>query len=144
MTERLLRASARVRPLDVALPCCSPFARDLFWVNNRTKMSFQWHRSQFLAKAWRHSSDFTKKTGLSIRLNAFFKSMVKRHRCLSSCFWNHRLASQSFLVPNRSCVGRKYRVVSSETVASKAFAVRRRRVSPTATGAHVLPFQCCE
>ena len=44
------------------------------------------------------------------------------------------LASQPFLVPNPSCDGRRYRVMSSETVASKAFAVKRRRSSPTATG----------
>ena len=57
---------------------------------------------------------------------------------LSLCWTLHRMvctmASQPLLVPTTSCVGWRSRVTSSETVASRAFAVRRRRVSPTATG----------
>ena len=40
------------------------------------------------------------------------------------------MASQQFLVPSPRCVCRRYCVVSSETVASRTFDVRRRRVSP--------------
>ena len=60
-------------------------------------------------------------------------------RSLSSLLWlwSHRLRttiSQPFSVPIPDCDGRRLRVISLDTVASKAFAVRRRRVSPTATG----------
>ena len=51
------------------------------------------------------------------------------------------VASQPFAVLNPNCCGRRYRVMSSDTVGSKAFAVRRRRVSPTAT---VFLVQCRE
>ena len=44
------------------------------------------------------------------------------------------MAYSRVLVLSPSCAGRRYRVMSSETVASRAFAVRRRRVSPTVTG----------
>ena len=44
------------------------------------------------------------------------------------------LASQPLVVPNPSYAVRRYRVTSARTVASKASAVRRRRVFPTATG----------
>ena len=50
------------------------------------------------------------------------------------------VALQPFLLPNLRCDGRRYRVLSSETVASGTFAVRRRRVSPTATGRWQLSF----
>ena len=74
-----------------------------------------------------------------IWLKAFSKPMVRRHRVSSlSCFWSHclmawRVAPQPFLVPNPKCDGRRFPVISSEKVASWAFAVRRRRPSPTAT-----------
>ena len=49
------------------------------------------------------------------------------------------VASQQFSVPNPSCVGLRHRVTSSDTVASRTFAVGRRRVSRAAMG-RWLPF----
>ena len=85
-------------------------------------------------QAKRQSLEFVKKVRL-----VFSKSTVKKHRISSlSCFRIHRLmawmvASQPFVVPNPGCVGRSQRFMSSDMVAGKAFVVRRRRVSPTAT-----------
>ena len=40
------------------------------------------------------------------------------------------VASKPVAVPSSNCDGRGARVISSDTVASKAFALKRRRVSP--------------
>ena len=42
--------------------------------------------------------------------------------------------SQPFGVPNFNCDGKRYHVMSLDTVASNTVAVRRRRVSPITTG----------
>ena len=91
-----------------------------------------------------YSSDFQEKTGPVNLVEGALQLHVKKHRFSSLCFWSQRLmawtmASQPFFVPNSNCAGRRYRVLSSETAASKAFAVRCGRVSPSATG-RWLPF----
>ena len=80
----------------------------------------------------------------------FTRSMVKRHRFSSlSCFLEPSSNSVddgfTAVLGCERCVGWKCRVTSSETVASKALTVRRRRVSSNKhRSAAVLLFQRCE
>ena len=96
----------------------TPFARDRLRAK-KDKTVIRVAMVAISGQALRHSSDFSKKT---MWLKALSKSMV-RHRISSlSCFRNQRLvvwttASRPFLVPNPRSGGRRYRAMSSETVA---------------------------
>ena len=59
-------------------------------------------------------------------LSIWFHAFSSQRR---SSFVAWTMASQPFAVPNPNCDGWKCRVMSLDTVASKAFAVRRQRVS---------------
>ena len=123
----------------------APFARDLLQAE-KDKTVIRTAQVAISVQATRWIS--RKKQDRSIWFKAFTKSTIGRHRLSSwSCFrsqrlmvWTMTMASQPFSVPNPSCVGRGYRVISSETEASRGFAERRRRVSPMATGLWLLSF----
>ena len=82
------------------------------------------------------STDFTQEAGPVDVLNAFSRFTVRGRRPSSLLLhWSHRLmawtmALQSLAVPNSSFDGRRYQVMSSDTVASEAFAVSVEKSHP--------------
>ena len=105
----------------------SAFAR-IYSGPNRTERSLEQHRSRKRARLVEpHAGSRTSRSG---------RSKVGRHRALSLLWrWTRLLmawttASQPFGVPNPNCVGWRWCVMSLVTVASSAFATRRRKVSP--------------
>ena len=144
-----LRAPPRNGPIEAegeedwawGSPCCTSLSLWIFVV--------QIPLVTISAQAQRNSSDFLKKTGPVDRVEGVLQVHGQEAPVFLSLFvfpeptsWT--MASRPLLVPNPSCAGRRYRVMSADTAASIAFAVRRRRVSPTTTGQWLPSFSASE
>ena len=74
---------------------------------NKTKLSSEQHRSQYLVNPGATRQTSHRKQDLSIWLKAFSRSMVKRHRSLSlcHCLMAWKMTSQPLGVPNTDRAG---------------------------------------
>ena len=150
-SSKLWLTRPRVRPSEMAswrprveskgfrgFSCCTLLLVGLLSAANSRKLSLEQHRSQYLAKPGAIRQTLRRKQDLLIFLNAFLRngsgdSDFRRCCGIGATFWWSGRSLHSRL-GSRTPVPKGGRLVSgSWPVASRPFAVRRRRVSHTAT-----------